>query len=323
MTKVVLIDTTWLLILDNVDDFKVLNSFWPDLQHGSVLITSRDSSPELESVRPFVEVVALMPFSPDEGEELIKKRLTGKISGAFDDNSAAKLAKFLGYFPLYMAQAASFIESSRYTLSRFYELSPELADDELQDWHTDGLWYPSSVARALESHITKLDSQLKTVLKTMAFFDPDRIPERLLISRDKQVRALSTPFQCQSALVNLERHSFIHFDIVGINGAEKNINMHRLVRDAALRLDTNTQEAFDNAVHLLRQSFPLQGLARDHMVEDWGKCEEFQPHVLALHKRYMELRTRQSLQASNEFLELVYSCSWCVPYTERVQSPNY
>ncbi|KAK0732132.1 hypothetical protein B0H67DRAFT_474708, partial [Lasiosphaeris hirsuta] len=269
--------------------------------------------PALSAVTPYSGMAQLLPFNPQEATEMIKKRLEG-IPDPISDESAARLADRLGYFPLYMDQVLSFIESPPYALSldQFYQQCPEVADldDELQGLDPHGLWDSSGVAVAMEAHLNKiLTPQHKVVLKTMAFFDPDDIPERLLFSSSLPSWALSTQLRQQKVLKHLSRYSFIVPSGRG-DRAERSFSIHRLIRDAALRLDTSTQTTFDNAVGLLRHAFPLHGLARDHMVEDWVECEAFHLHVLALHQRYLEIRLKEAIVASYEFLELVYSCAW-------------
>lgn len=261
------------------------------------------------AISPLIQTTLLTIFSHEECTELIKKRLNGRVPGSLDDASAAELARYLGHrFPLYMDQVASFIVESDYTLAQFYERCGSA--HELQQINPQNPWYDHSVSQAIGDHIMRsLEPRFKTVLKTMAFFDPDEIPEGLLVSKSNRIPILSSPMKCQTVLNHLSRHSFVHPGNRG-NTEDRYLVMHRLVRDSALRMDTNTQEAFDNAVHLLRQAFPLHGLARDHMVEFWEECEEYQPHVLALHRRYLKLRDCESLTASYDFLELVYSCAW-------------
>jgi len=243
---------------------------------------------------------------------MVKKRLEGRIPGAFNDSLALNLAKRLAFFPLYMDQVSSFIESTKMALDQFDQICPGISDDELQCLSPDSLWHSSSVAQAIEAPIVmKLDRETRRVLATISFFDPDQIPEKLLISATGEVPVLSTAFRSKQVLLSLARYSLIYLDVGEIR-QDRCISLHRLVRDAALRLEPNPQAIFDDAVKLLRDRFPLHGLARDHMVEQWDECETFQPHVLALHRQYQEIKAKECLQASFDFIELVYSCAWYV-----------
>ncbi|KAF4430287.1 pfs domain-containing [Fusarium acutatum] len=301
----------WLLILDNVEDIQILNPFWSNLQHGSVLITSRDPIPDITCITQKSYKFKLKELLPEEGAEYVKRRLDGNIEGNIDQESAAGLAKRFAFYPLYMDQMISFVESSTLTLAQFYDqLESEIGGYELQNLTAGGLWYTESLAQAIESHIAKtklLDAQAREILTTVAFFDPDAIPESLLLSPDGKVHCLSSSLKRQRILSSLSRPSFIQLN-TGDSSQSRCISLHRLVRDAALRLDKGIQEAFDRSVCLLRTSFPLHKMSRDHMVEEWADCEIYQPHVLSLYHQYRDQRKR--LVPSFDFIELIYSCSW-------------
>ena len=254
----------------------------------------------------------LAQLSPDEGTELIKTQLKGQVS--IDDGSAANLAKKFAYYPLYIHHMTSFITSASLSLDQFYEhLESEPTDHELQDLCIDSPWYTESVAKAIGSHITKLrtnDPKTADTLTAIAFFDPDSIPERLILSDDGIFPSLSSRVKVATVLFKLAQHSFIGRNAGG-QGQEECISMHRLVRDATLRAGSALQGPFNTAVGLLRTSFPLHSMSRDHMVEVWDECESFQPHVLSLHRQYIMFRdTRTGIVPTFEFIELVYSCAW-------------
>jgi hypothetical protein len=306
-------DSKWLLILDNLDDARILNPLWSNLGRGSVLITSREPIPGIKAVTHSSRNCRLVQLSPSEGQELIKKRLRGQIYSAIDDDAAADLAKRFAYYPLYIDQMTSLMESAPLTLAEFYgQLGSEQADHELQDFAMSSPWYSISVAKAIESHIAKLHSfnaQAADILTTLAFFDPDSIPERLLLSAIGLVPCVSSVLRWKKILFTLSRSSFVYRDPDGASEKE-HIHMHRLVRDAALRSAPTLQSAFETAVQLLRRSFPLHKMSRDHMVEDWAVCEVFQPHVLSLHSQYVAFRNGGAIAPSFDFIELIYSCAW-------------
>ncbi|KAK3377123.1 P-loop containing nucleoside triphosphate hydrolase protein [Lasiosphaeria ovina] len=314
-TKAAQNETSWLLILDNVDNFEVLNRYWSGFGGGAVLITSRDTIPRLSALTSISDSARLEPFSPPEAREMIKKRLSRQDSKELSDEVAQDLAKRFGFYPLYMDQMTSFIESDKQPLSEWCkQLDSEFGDSELQEVDPDGLYYRESVAKAIETHVKRLDVPNRIVLATIGFFDPDYIPERLLLSQSQRMTNLSSAVKRQKTLFALSRSSFIQLSPgrgTRSSSRDRCISLHRLVRDSAIRSCPNTQEAFDNAVDMLRHAFPLHKLSRDHMVEDWDDCETFQPHVLALHQQYLGLNLNgQATLPSFEFIELIYSCAW-------------
>ena len=239
---------------------------------------------------------------------------------AIDDSSAADLAQRLGLYPLYMDTVMSLVQSlihpsssASSTLREFLEqLQSEPTDHELQKLGADNPWYTNSVAKAIGAHLTKFGTskpQARDVLSIIAFLDPDSIPQQLLLSADGKVPSLSSGVKQKMALGQLIGSSFIYLDLSDPK-LGKRIHLHRLVRDAALRSELEPQRAFDAAVSLLRKSFPLHGISRDHMVENWAECEAYQPHVLALHGQYLEFRKKRAVSPTFEFIELAYSCAW-------------
>jgi tetratricopeptide (TPR) repeat protein len=281
-----------------------------------VLITSRDDVAAAAAVTSSSRSSRLVQLSAPEGRDFVKKRLQEHFRDTIDDNFATEFAKQFGLYPLYMDQVMSFIQSASPTLDDFLKLlESEPADHELQDWESNGLWYTTSVAKAIDAHLTTFgtsEPQARAALSIIAFLDPDSIPQQLLLSTDGKVPNLSTHFNQQITLGLLSRPSFIYFDSSDPK-LGKRIHLHRLVRDAALRSDVALQSAFDAAVSLLRQSFPLHGISRDHMVENWAECEVYQPHVLALHQQYLEFRQKGAIYPTFEFIELAYSCAWYAP----------
>ncbi|KAL1838620.1 hypothetical protein VTJ49DRAFT_2457 [Mycothermus thermophilus] len=149
-------------VFDNIVDFQVL-------KHLPALVAWSDST-------------RLEPFSPEEGVQMIMKRLGNHEHAEIDDSIAADLAKRFAFYPLYMDQMASFMESDMLPLSEWYkQLDQVFGDQELQDIDPDSPWYSQSVAKAIEAHGKRLDTAHRLVLTTISF-DPDNIPEQLVLS---------------------------------------------------------------------------------------------------------------------------------------------
>lgn len=300
---------SWLIIFDNVDNPQILNPFWSDLQQGSMLITSRNPIPRLSALSPWSDTARLAQLSQSEGTQMVITRLREVFSEELDTTFAENLAKKLGCYPLYIDNLASFIEFYPGPLSEFYEqLDSGPGEEEMQGFCGNSPWYTSSVAQVLGEHIARLPQKSKQALATISFFDPDSLPEALLFPNRGEFNGR---FDRNSTLYTLWRASLVQSNPIG-NEQHHAISLHRLVRDAALRSQVVLQEAFDDAVELLRHAFPLHKRSRDHMVEDWPACETFQPHVLALHQRYQDLKTQHCILPSFDSLELVYSCAWYV-----------
>ncbi|KAF4119669.1 TPR protein [Geosmithia morbida] len=310
-----LCDVKWLLVLDNMDEARILNPLWVDLHQGSIIITSRGQVSSLHRLDCVERHFQLNELSPEEGTQLTQKLLNGRIEG-LDPHAAADLAKRSQYYPLLIEQVTSFIGCSYSTMAEFTEeVGRGSTDRDLQHIHLDNPWSSGSVLDAIASHMHTLGSNnpmAVEILATIAFFDPDSIPEGMLYYPSGPVPILSSTISIKSLLGELSRRSFIA-RLPASEGRGASINMHRLVRDIVMHSTVPLQRPFEYAVALLRQSFPLQGMARDHMVEHWGRCEIFQPHVLSLHCHYLESQAHRDgekvLRPSSDFVDLIYSCA--------------
>ncbi|CAJ63637.1 MULTISPECIES: FxSxx-COOH system tetratricopeptide repeat protein [Frankia] len=89
----------WLLVLDDVNELDVVDPFRPSGPHGRLLVTSRLVG--LDSVGAAVEVGA---FSKDEAVRVLVPRVEG-----IKETEAGWIADLLGYLPLAVEQAASFL----------------------------------------------------------------------------------------------------------------------------------------------------------------------------------------------------------------------
>lgn len=305
------IGATWLLILDNVDNFDVLNKYWSSFASGSILLTSRDALPKLAAVSESSESVRLVPFTPEEGTEMLKKRFENLRDAGNNGWTIEALARRFGFYPLYMDQMASFIEADPMPLSDWYyrRLTGEFAESELQDIDPNSPWYSQSIAKAIEQHISRLNAEDRLVLSTIAFFDPDNIPERLLLMKSGRIPNLSTPVRRQATLQRLARSSFIHLNPArgGKPGTGRCINIHRLVCEAAIRTCFDVQAALNNAMELLCQEFRCSPSMIPQGTEE---LRELDTHFQGFWRRYLEMRKSTKLTPSWAFIQLAYTRTW-------------
>jgi hypothetical protein len=223
---------------------------------------------------------------------------------------AGQVAKALGYHPLAINQMANFIIDSKCTVPSFLELYAQREEsNQLQEEDCKNPWYENTVAAAFDLIIEraeKLGSQATKVLDVFSLLDPDRIQEEML---SREVLDVTSDVHRLVAIKDLRRMALLNE-----NTEKHTVSVHRLVQDAVLRKlglsETRANTAFTIAVSLLRKVFPIQGPARDHMTESWAECEDFLSHVLSLHGRYVELRERQPIAVSMDYVELLYSCAW-------------
>lgn len=171
----------WLIVFDNVDDGKILRSFWPIAQKGALLITARNTT---SSFTPAAEIFHLRSFSNEEGSQMILRTLELKDQSLTETDTelAMQLSIILGGLPLALAQTIGYITTVQCSIPDFLETYNE------QRQSGSGLFSPRSFGDFNYEHtlstvwdmtLSKMDERSNLLLSMLAFLDPDRIPESL------------------------------------------------------------------------------------------------------------------------------------------------
>ncbi|TAQ89428.1 hypothetical protein B7494_g2246 [Chlorociboria aeruginascens] len=294
-----------LFVLDNVDDLSTVNPYWPPGICGAVVITSQNPACEYTLAQTCAHV---LPFSPEEGDELFQTRLSDNLS-ELDKQAAVQISNILGYHPFAIDQMASFVLESKCSVLDLKAMHTDRQEAlELQNVNSLSIWYNHTIAATFVLAIDKLNDVAQGTIEILSFFDLDKIPETLLWDTKREIRFLANTVQRCAVIEDLRA-----FSLINKNEEDSSISLHCLVRDAATRhliQQEHVQAAFDKAVYLLRNTFPLHGLSRDHMVEVRDQCEGYQPHVLALHAKIVEMSGNVPLMAAFDFVKPIYSCAW-------------
>lgn len=280
----------WLMILDNADDPDVfftkqkssetevvptrpLINYLPEVPHGSILATTRDSrmGKRLGSKNTPV-VVGYMDLP--EGQELLRSHLNQADSLIFEDSKA--LIDALGYIPLAITQAAAFIEQNSMTIAEYLEIL-NANDSDLQDLLQED---SGDLRRDSESQnsvfrtwklsfdlIVKQKPRAAEILSLMSVFDRQGIP-RCLLQANTDGNVDTT-----TALGTLQAYSLISRQA----GAEK-YDMHRLIQLATqkwLQVQGTSDKWQERALKRLSEVFPHN--SKD--LESWAACDLLLPHA--------------------------------------------
>lgn len=212
----------WLLMLDDVGDASFLLSSagqQPDRslieyishsERGSILITTRNRSSAMHLVKP-QDVILVDPMTSGEAAELLEKKLGGGDGG--DDES--QLLSALGYLPLAVVQAASYISARapRYTAAKFlhdfresgkqlslinYEASHLRRDKDAKN-SIGAIWEETF------EHLWHTKESAAELLYLISFFDKSGIPKAMLYIMYKHRNTLSPMTQFGASLGETER----------------------------------------------------------------------------------------------------------------------
>ena len=171
----------WLLVFDNVDDPDILEDAWPRSDNGSVLITSRDSA----IVGPEIQSMQIQPFTKEVGAAVLLRLLKRQAASSDESREVEEIIQVLGGLPLALNQMAGFMSQQRLSAKDFIPLyqrnSAKIDARKVKgsNEHTlSTLW---------EVSLTQLTGSSSTLLKLLAYLDPDQVHESVLIEGGKQL----------------------------------------------------------------------------------------------------------------------------------------
>lgn len=279
----------WLLILDNADDATVLLNpsisdtgngaasvqrrllgFLPRVQHGGVLITTRDQSCALSLNGYRGTPIEVLEMTLDESVELLRVFLPEA-----DQEEASELVGELENLPLAISQAGAYIkEVWRFSIPKYlaiYRRSNEdraaLLNKDKEDLRRDG-GVPNSVITSWELSFNQIrgnSSDSADLLSLMSYFNRQAIPQFLIqgdvdeLSFEESINVLLT------------------FSLIRAEIREGTFEMHRLVQIAMqhwLRTEGDEQLWKERAIERVAHHFPW-----DNQEQHWPICEDLMSHA--------------------------------------------
>lgn len=234
------IQSSWLLVYDNVANLLELQKYLPASRPGgNIIITTRQLSWPSYIVADGIE---LSPFTELEAISFLRRKVPGLAARdgrkQFTDeedarraNEARRLAAELGHLPIAIEHAAAYLAETGQSvdeyLTRFGEnahtlLSEQPGDSDLPA-HISGTWTMST---------TLLTPDAEHLFNLCAFFSPEPIAAELFLQGTAGIdhppglgEFLSSPHRFHAATSKLHRLS-----LVKVDGARDLIQMHRVVQ---------------------------------------------------------------------------------------------
>lgn len=278
-------DPIWLIVFDNVDDPDILYPFLPRNASGHVLITSKDPL----AISPFYinkEAVKLTEFDHEETSEFLI-RLTGRENDEQDKKGSLKFATRLGGIPLAIVTMAGVITRKNITFAEFLQEYKQghsratLFDTRLSPHFAQG--YERTIASAYG--LDNLENG-RDLLDILAFFDPDDIPEDIILNNSTQTAMgtnLSSAARYQDA-----RTELLSSSLITRNRNAKSLTIHRLTQDNALSKmdDDRYEKVFTSVLQLLAGVWPYGNEFGFLGYESykWPRANELYIHILHLRK---------------------------------------
>lgn len=164
---------------DNALNPGSLADLWPPSSHGSILLTSQDSSWLYQEHVSFQ--ILLESFSMQDGKAMLTDILR-KQGLPVSEQVAVALIEETGGLPLAIRHIASYISATDSEPMEFLEnyrrdRSSSLSVDQWD--HNTPPWYGHTLATFLDFAFRHLQGPSMFLLSIISFLDPDSIPEEL------------------------------------------------------------------------------------------------------------------------------------------------
>lgn len=268
---------SWLLILDNVEDFTMVEDFLSSHVQGHIVFTTRT-----QSTGTFARCIDLEHMTIDEGTLfLLRRAKLLEYNACLEDASetlrcdARTIAHLMDGIPLALDQAGAYIEEcgcslsdykDRYQAQRTYLL--ERRGSSTKD-HTHSISTTLSLCFEKVEHVNPAATEL---LCLCAFLAADAIPEEIFTLGAAELGPTLLPLASNSlafddAIALLRRYSLLRR-----HPETKMLSIHRLVQTVLKdKMEKNMQYVWaERAVRIVNRAFPdVQGLG------NWSLCQRY------------------------------------------------
>ncbi|HEU5228176.1 MAG TPA: FxSxx-COOH system tetratricopeptide repeat protein [Ktedonobacteraceae bacterium] len=270
----------WLLVLDNLDDFSILDQLIPLESSGHVLLTTHS-----QATGPFAHAIAVDQMSIDEGALLLLRR--AKIisekgeeqdASAEDYLQARAIAQEFASYPLALDQAGAYIEETQRSLASYLSLYRERQAAFLSIRGRFVNDHPDPVTTTLSltfEKIAQVDPHALELLRLFAFLHAEALPDEMITrgtsSLAEPLRSIALdPLALDSAIATLRR-----FSLVRRCADSTTLTMHQIVQVVLKKELTKQQQTqlAKQAVRLVNAIFP------EVSFQTWNECERYAPQA--------------------------------------------
>jgi tetratricopeptide (TPR) repeat protein len=206
-------------------------------------------------------------------------RVTDRQHEAGDEAAARKLAEELGYLPLALEQAGSFIVEMRWSFAKYQEQFHDARLEILSEGREGGTHYPASVGKTWSITLEQLGPLARALLRIAAWFAPDAIP-RDIFSADKEVlsevlteQATVSDLAIERALGELDRFSLVRL-------TNETVSVHRLLQ--AVEQDSLSKEDCASWLEWAARLFIAFAPGSSDDVRTWSIWLALESHAEAL-----------------------------------------
>ena len=278
----------WLLVFDDVEDFKLLADYWPKCDHGSVIVTSRNPMSKHFCGDRGVE---LHRMTDDDAVQLLLSYLPSYLRG--DDKKLLRSfsCRTLGALPLAIKLAAFYILEHQCPLKTYIDLM-EQGRDVVEKMHRfkpsgDSAFYEHTIATCWNISREKMKHERNyhalVLLDLLMFLDNQGLPEKTFSLLESipdtlpDLKSLTQPLNLVGAVGILFKYSLLQVD-----HDHNTFSIHPMIHAAIYEQmsQSERESAYKNASYILWKIFPGPLQSNDDMAARWKVSNVYFPHLL-------------------------------------------
>jgi serine/threonine protein kinase/tetratricopeptide (TPR) repeat protein len=274
-------NTKWLLIIDNFEDLRLVQTILPSTVRGHILLTTRT-----QTTGNIAQRIDLEKMTLEEGALLLLRRTkilaqdaTLQDASTTDCQRAIAIVEVLDGLPLALDQAGAYIEESGCNLSNYlcrYQAGRMKLLGRRGGFDID---HPTSVTDTFSysfEKIEKISPAALELLRFCAFLHPDAIPEELIIHGATELGPILQPVATDPFLLDSTIATLRKFSLVRRNSDTNMLSMHRLVQ--AVLQDRMCEETRSIWVERTIRAINLALPDVSEFIM-WQRCQQYMPHV--------------------------------------------
>lgn len=302
----------WLMVFDNLDDVRDLQSFLPNkFGNRHVLITARSDS-IFRSSDLKAGHIPLSEMGEDEAQKLFWQEY-GQEEQNLQKPLVSELVKTLGLLPLAIVQAADYLWATKEDIAEYINLY-SAHSQQLLAWKSNHS--NNAVATVMSVSFSKIKSQEASLrlFCLLSFLSPDDIPQDLWVSDERFKDDMLRQTFSQKLRMNDAQRPLLEYGFVRRRSGS--LSVHRVVQEVMRGLLENQVDdvvgvldvlpsTHRNAEYWVKRAIelidivypgiPAQEYSCSHEShpENWSKCGFYNAHAIQIirHAKEMNIET--------------------------------
>jgi tetratricopeptide (TPR) repeat protein len=218
-------------------------------------------------------------FSAEEAVHYLLARVAERQHEDGDEQAARKLAEELGFLPLALEQAASFLTKVSCSFEQYREYLRDARPKLLSYEAEGGTRYPASVAKTWSLTLEWLSSLSRALLRLAAWLAPEAIPRGLFTAEEALLsEMLGVSVDVSRLSIDLALAELDGFSLVRLTS--KTVSVHRLLQ--AVERDSLSGEDCERWLDRASRFFNAFAPASPGDARTWDVWLSLAPHAEAL-----------------------------------------